>query len=397
MFELILFALFALNTAYVFILSVAGIFYKPKNHLSKNNSQNKIAILIPCYKEDAVIQSTVENILKSEYPKNCYSVFVIADSLKPETIIRIEDLNVNVIKVSFEKSMKCKSLNFTFDSIKEDFEIALILDADNLITKDYLQIINDAYNGGETIVQGMRVAKNLDTSMAMLDGLSEGINNHLFRKGANALGLSSALIGSGMSFPFKLIKKEMRLIESTVEDKMLQQSLTAHGYFIHFRNDIIIFDEKVQSTEAYKNQRRRWIGGQYLMLKENFFKSFKLLFKGNTNFFNIAFCQNFFPSRINSLILFAIICPTITLIYFNEPVVLARWWSLLFIYVLALVIAAPKYLLNRKLLNSMLLLPFVIIKTLQAIFQSKNSNKQFIHTEHKNIDIDINSIQKKIK
>jgi len=35
--------------------------------------------------------------------------------------------------------------------------------------------------------------------LALLDGISEEINNNIFRKGHQTLGLSSALIGSGMA------------------------------------------------------------------------------------------------------------------------------------------------------------------------------------------------------
>jgi hypothetical protein len=49
-------------------------------------------------------------------------------------------------------------------------------------------------------VQGHRTAKNTNNSWAILDAISEEINNNIFRKGHRVLGLSSAIIGSGMAF-----------------------------------------------------------------------------------------------------------------------------------------------------------------------------------------------------
>lgn len=159
--------------------------------------------------------------------------------------------------------MKSRSLNFAFHAVDQNYEIAIIADADNILARNFLTDINSLYNQGYRIIQTQRVAKNLNTPMAVLDGLSEAINNHLFRRGANALGLSSALIGSGMAFPFTLIKEELANIDSAVEDKALQVALVEKGHKITYQKGTLVFDEKVDSPEAYKNQRRRWIAGQY--------------------------------------------------------------------------------------------------------------------------------------
>lgn len=59
------------------------------------------------------------------------------------------------------------------------------------------------------VVQTHRVAKNLNTNMAYLDAISEEINNSIFRLGHVNLGMSAALIGSGMAFEYSLFYKAM--------------------------------------------------------------------------------------------------------------------------------------------------------------------------------------------
>jgi hypothetical protein len=56
-------------------------------------------------------------------------------------------------------------------------------------------------------IQCHRCAKNANNDVAVLDGTSEEINNTIFRKAHNRLGLSSALIGSGMCFKYDLFKE----------------------------------------------------------------------------------------------------------------------------------------------------------------------------------------------
>ena len=83
---------------------------------------------------------------------------------------------------------------------KDSYDIALIIDADNIINSSYLVELNNAFADSKVqVVQTHRVAKNLNTNMAYLDAISEEINNSIFRLGHVNLGMSAALIGSGMA------------------------------------------------------------------------------------------------------------------------------------------------------------------------------------------------------
>lgn len=380
MIEILLFSFSLLNTAYVLSLAIAGHFYKKKPILPTSHF-NRIAIFVPCYKEDQVIRITAEKFLNLAYPTDKYDVIIIADAFQQETLNILSNTRAIVFPVAFTNSMKCKAINYAFNHIQGQYDIAVIADADNVFEKSFLTDINSLFQQNHKIIQAQRVAKNSDTPMAVLDGLSEAINNHLFRQAPNALGLSSALIGSGMAFPFLLLKEEFAKINTPVEDKALQIALVENGYSILYQKDTLVFDEKVATPEAYKNQRRRWIGGQYSMLRKNFIKSFKLLLKGNINFFNIAFVQNFLPSRINSIIYLFLLSICITIIQHNSAITM-RWWLLTGCYLIALALAVPKHMYSFKTLKALLLLPLVVLKTIQATFLSYNATKTFIHTQH---------------
>jgi len=387
MLEGILFVFFAINSIYVLSLSIAGHFYKRSSPKDPSTFRT-IAILVPCYKEDKVIQHTTKLLLELDYPKESFDVVVLADSLKPETLASLQKTSAIVMKVEFEKSTKSKSLNFALEHLTRKYDIAMVADADNVFSSDLLKDVNRLHASGEEVIQFQRVAKNSGTPMAYLDGLSEAINNHLYRQSAQALGLSSALIGSGMAFSFDLLKKELGAIDSPVEDKALQIALAESGHKIRYRKGTLVYDEKVDSPEAYKNQRRRWIGGQYAMLGKHFFKGIKLLFRGNVDYFNLAVCHNLFPSRINTLLVLFILTPLFTILYFHQPDVVLHWWGVTAIYLAALMMAIPRSYYSRKLIEAFLLLPQVIFKTIQAILQSRSGAKQFIHTEHNSTTVD---------
>lgn len=380
MIEIVLFYFSLVNTAYVLGMGIAGHWYK-RRPIPPATEHKRIAVLVPCYKEDGIILNTTAQFLGLDYPADSFDVIIIADSFRPATLEALTKTRAIVLPVTFTNSMKSKALNYAFDNLGKDYDIAVVADADNVFSKSFLSDINSLFQQGYEIVQAQRTAKNRDTPMAVLDGLSEAINNHQLRQAPNALGLSSALIGSGMSFPFHLLKEEMARIHTPVEDKALQIALVEKGHTIHYRKDILVFDEKVSTPEAYKNQRRRWIGGQYSMLKKNFFKAFGLLFKGNVNFFNIAFLQNFLPSRINSIIYLMFLCILFTFIQ-DDYAVTMRWWVLAGCYMLGLALSTPRRMYTLDLLRSLMIMPVIVLKTIQAIFLSRSATRTFIHTEH---------------
>ena len=92
-----------------------------------------MAVLIPAYKEDQVITGVAASALKQNYPADKFDVVVIADSLKNETLAKLRAMPIKVVEVFFEKSTKVKALNEAMAVIGDDYDCAVILDADNLM------------------------------------------------------------------------------------------------------------------------------------------------------------------------------------------------------------------------------------------------------------------------
>ena len=135
--ELLVFAFFAATVAYTLFFSIAGVF-KKVNSSATEDKFNRIAILIPAYKEDGVILGAAQSMLALDYPKESYDVFVIADQLKSSTIEKLRQLPIHVVEVAFEKSTKTKSLNFCLAQMNlSNLDMVLISDADNVLEKSF--------------------------------------------------------------------------------------------------------------------------------------------------------------------------------------------------------------------------------------------------------------------
>ncbi|MEP6466851.1 MAG: glycosyltransferase [Parafilimonas sp.] len=378
---IVLLAYCSFSVIYFFIFSFAGILIKKSNRSGYALSVKRIAILVPAYKEDNIILSTAQNLLKLDYPKYWFDIYIIADSFQPSTIQQLKNLRVNVIEVAFENSTKTKSLNEAFRQIAKPYDIALICDADNILSDDFLRQINYEFSNGIKAVQGKRVAKNIDTDFAILDGCSEAINNHIFRKGANALGLSSAVIGSGMAFEFNTVKNILSEISAVSGfDKPLQLKIVASGNKIKYLENALIFDEKIDNPNAFKQQRKRWLLSQFTYLKLFFVPGFKQLFKGNFSYFNLAVLNNLVPPRV--LLIFALLLLSIASYAVQPLLIFTLFAGITILYFITLLIALPHQFLSKKTLAAVLQLPKAVLLMISSLFTLKKAKNVFIHTMH---------------
>ena len=374
-----------LSTLYIFVFAFAGLFYRQRPY-ANNPTQRKIAVLIPGYKEDDVIIEVAKDALNQDYPQNLYDVVIIADSFQEETLQKLKQLPVKVIEVKFDKSTKSKALNRAMEQLTSKYDLAVVLDADNLMATDFLNKINASFETGIMAVQGHRAAKNMDTSLAILDAVSEEINNHIFRKGHRVLGLSSAIIGSGMAFKYDFFKEMMATVTAIGGfDKEIELKMLKNRHKIGYLDDALVYDEKVQKAEVFSNQRRRWLSAQLHYFRKDIGSAvIALITKGNIDYFDkaIQFIQ---PPRI--LLLGAVTMTSVLFLLINFYFSIEHIYSLLWILILGLCymaffVSIPRSFYNTGTLKALGSLPKGMLLMLGSLLKIRGANKQFIHTKH---------------
>lgn len=344
--------------------------------------QHKFAVLIPGFKEDKVILEVIDESLKQNYPTENYDIIVIADSFKKHTLEKIRHKPVILIEVSFENSTKSKALNKALEQLSaDDYDLAVVLDADNIMEPDYLKKINQAFSPNQIAVQGHRVAKNNNTAFSILDAISEEINNNVFRKGHRNVGLSSALIGSAMAFRFRFFKEIMKDVNAIGGfDKQLELKIIKNRHKIDYHASAFVFDEKVQNSQAFSNQRKRWISAQLYYLRKDFLISFwHFLSKGNLDYFNKAY-QFIQPPRILLLGLLLII--NILSLLFNPLLFQVLWAAALVFSLSGFFAATPLRYYNFKTLKALSKLPAGFFLMFKSVLFHREAKTKFIHTEH---------------
>ena len=379
--DIAIWCLLALSIGYIAFFAVVSVFGGKgrKTAQSSCNRKNRFLIIFPAYGEDKVIIKSTTEFLGQQYPDNLYRVTVVSDHMLPETNKTLARLPINLLLPTFDKSSKAKAMQYAIQHNECDYDYVIILDADNIVGVDFLDKLNDICNMGYDAIQCHRCAKNCENNIAALDGISEEINNSLFRMGHNNIGMSSALIGSGMCFDFDWFKTHVHLLSTAGEDREIEKMLLIEHIFIKYAADIDVYDEKVGNEENFQRQRQRWMSAQLnslLSMMENLPKS---IIELNINYIDKTIQQMLIPRSMLLIgtFIWSLIMSVIALTW------ALKWWLLFILTSLSLWIAIPRKMRNGTLAKLITHLPRLTWKMLSNIRHIDRKNREFIHTSHK--------------
>lgn len=377
------FVYLAVSIVYLLVIAVAGRFGKLPVYTTSAH-KSRIAVIIPSYKEDGVIIDTALKASLHNYPRDRFSVLVVADKLQPETVMQLRSIPVNVLEA--DVNMKSRSVHAALQYLDENsFDIAMILDADNVMGDGCLEKINHAFQQGCQAVQCHRTAKNQQTAVALLDAISEEININLFRRGPAVAGLSAAPVGSGMAFTFALLKQIFNvehILTNPGEDREIDMQLMKQHVYMHFIDDVYVYDEKVANAGVFEKQRVRWLEAQLNHIRRFFDADMKNA--PRTIVYYAKFCQNLLLPRLLFIMVLALVFLLLVMQWWFSFYVLMPgpgWWlSLLFMYALVLILSVPGRFYSFNTLKAIAHVPLLMIAMVKALLKMKTGRKEFIHT-----------------
>ena len=340
--DLLLFIIVALTVLYLGIFAVASLFNKT-HEAPRTKKQNRIVVLIPSYRQDAVIEQTVISILSQAYPQRLFDVTVISDHQEEMTNMRLAQYPITLLTPNFEESTKAKSLQYAILNLPEFkiYDIALVLDADNIVEQDFLSKVNEAFETAATkAIQMHRIARNRDTTAALTASIFEEINNAIFRRGHINVGLSSALAGSGIAYDFAWFKTNVMKARTAGEDKELEALLLRQEIFIDYFDNIYVYGEKKRTTAKLNQQHGRWAREQF----NNVIRNIKFLpgaiFRKQYDLADKIIQWMLIPRSVmvTVILVMSLVLP------FIYMTIAIKWWILGAIALFVLALATPDYL-----------------------------------------------------
>lgn len=275
--------LLAILTIYHTVYFFVGLVATRKFPKAKKN--HKYAVVVAARNEEAVIGNLIDSIKKQDYPEDMVTIFVVADNCTDKTAKIARDCGA-ICYERFDPDHRTKgfALQFLFDKIEEDygrqsFEGFFVFDADNLLKRDYITRMNEAFDAGEKIVTSYRNTKNFDDNW-----ISASYAIHWLRsirsghRARSVFRLATNIQGTGFLFASELVKDGWKYTSLT-EDRAFTADAVVQGYHISYNDAAEFYDEQPTDLKIAFRQRIRWSKGHILAFVESGWGLFKNIFR----------------------------------------------------------------------------------------------------------------------
>ena len=281
----------------------------PKRHRAPINTNN-IAILIAARNEEAVIGELLHSIRKQDYDKEHLRVFVIADNCTDSTADIARSLGATVFeRFNKEKIGKGYALDYAISKLRENGEWekidgVIVLDADNLLTQNYVTEMNKTFSDGYEAFTSYRNSKNYgDNWISAGYGLWYIRESKFLHYSRMLLRSSCAISGTGFFVSRQLLDRfdgwKFYLLTEDIEFSTFS---VIQGVKIGCCINAELYDEQPITFEQSYKQRLRWSKGFFQVWKKHGKELVKGIFK-HRKFAFFDMTMNIMPAFILTVIL----------------------------------------------------------------------------------------------
>lgn len=366
----------------VFPLLLYVLYPAARNKFRLNKVWNRVTepdygIIVTAYRQTDGLKEVVASLLKQQY--NNFMIYLVADQCD---VSQLQFDHPQVIVLRPEKALRSNTRShfYAIRRFVRPHPRLVIIDSDNLVDPGFLGEMNACFNKGYQAVQGLRAAKNLNTTYACIDAARDIYYHFYDGKLLFKAGSSATLSGSGMAFTTELYRfcLEKLDISGPGFDKVLQAEIVKYRLQIAFAGKAIVYDEKTMHPEQLVSQRTRWIGAwfRYSGL------GFKLIFNGlgnrskNQTLFGLVLLR---PPLFIFLILSAI-CTIAN--YWIEPAYILVWLAAFASFVLSFFIALLDSKTDRRIYRALFGIPKFMFYQVLALLKIRRSDQQKVATDH---------------
>jgi cellulose synthase/poly-beta-1,6-N-acetylglucosamine synthase-like glycosyltransferase len=352
-------------------------FFREKKQDLPVGKESDYGIIVTAYEQIDAIGNVVASLLKLNYTN--YLIYIVADKCDI-TGVNFDDERVILLRPEETLASNTRSHFYAINHFKRTHTRLTIIDSDNLVDPEYLHELDKYFDLGYDAVQGIREAKNLNTTYACLDAARDIYYHFYDGKILFGIGSSATLAGSGMAFTTQLYRDclENRDITGAGFDKVLQSIIVGKNLRIAFTGKAIVYDEKTTHSDQLVKQRSRWINTWFKYFKFGF----TLVFKGIANFSRNQFLFGLILLRppLFIFLILSIICMFANL--FISLTAVLVWLVGLMAFVLGFYIALAKSDTDKRIWASLVNIPKFIFFQVLSLLKVRKANKHSVATTH---------------
>ena len=254
---------------YQFIISITSLIkFKEKPMLT--DKKHRFIIALPANNEESVVGNLIKSLKMQDYDKSLFDIYVIADNCTDKTA-EVARENGVIVYERFDETKKTKgyALNWFLDKMKDkkdDYDALLVFDADNVVDKNFLNVMNKKLCQGEVLVQGYRDIKNpTDTWVSGGYAIFYWTMNRLYHLARYNMGLSPLINGTAFMVKWDLLIDEGWNTKTLTEDIEFALINISKGVKLGWAKDAIVYDEQPLTFKQSWKQRERWSVRTYSM------------------------------------------------------------------------------------------------------------------------------------
>jgi cellulose synthase/poly-beta-1,6-N-acetylglucosamine synthase-like glycosyltransferase len=243
-----------------------------KNKGFECENQKNFAVVIPAHDEEHGILKTLQSSLALEYPRNKFTVIVVADNCTDQTASIARSAGAEVYERNDDKLRgKGYALRWIFDKILPEnrFDAVVVVDADSVMDKKFLTVMNFYLQRGADSLQSTDIVETGPASWsANMIRISFLLYNFIRPFGRHVLGLPIGLRGNGMCLAVKTLKEVPWNAYSLAEDVDYGLHLLLSGKPTYFAPEAVVYATMPQQVENAQSQRTRWEGGRISLIRK---------------------------------------------------------------------------------------------------------------------------------
>jgi cellulose synthase/poly-beta-1,6-N-acetylglucosamine synthase-like glycosyltransferase/spore germination protein YaaH/peptidoglycan/xylan/chitin deacetylase (PgdA/CDA1 family) len=256
-----------LMSARLILVGALAIFdrFRRRDSVDDPSYRPSVAVLIPAYNEEKVIERTVRSVLESDYPN--LRAIVIDDGSRDRTVevtrqAFCEEIAAGRVTVLTKpNSGKAAALNYALEQVTE--EIFVGIDADTIIAPDAISLLVPHFRDPRVAAMagnakvGNRV--NLWTRWQALEYIT---SQNFERRALNTLNAVSVVPGAIGAWRTAEVRAEGGYHHDTVaEDADLTMALLQAGYRVNYEDRALAYTEAPTTANGLMRQRFRWSFG----------------------------------------------------------------------------------------------------------------------------------------
>ena len=239
--------------------------FRRRNAVVDPNYRPNLAVLIPAYNEEKVIERTVRSVLESDYPN--LRAIVIDDGSKDRTAevtreaFQKEIADGRVTVLTKPNSGKADALNYALQYVTEELFVGI--DADTIIAPDAISKLVPHFRDSRVAAMagnakvGNRV--NLWTRWQALEYIT---SQNFERRALNTLNAVSVVPGAIGAWRTADVRAAGGYHHDTVaEDADLTMALLQAGYRVNYEDRALAYTEAPTTANGLMRQRFRWSFG----------------------------------------------------------------------------------------------------------------------------------------